>query len=93
MCKKLLGSNNTQATARGEGAVFLQFTCEKFEKQVVKKSLPQEARKLPQASKRQKKLFIHKCSPGRSLWCLLPFYYNIISGIEFIQPMSTLRWQ
>ena len=74
--------------------VFLFFTRENFEKQVVKKSLPQEARKLPQlASRRHKKLFIHKCSPGRSLWCLLPFYYNIISGIEFIQPMSTLRWQ
>ena len=85
---------NTPATARREGAVFLQFTHENFEKQVVKKSLLQEARKLPQlASRRHKKLFIRKCSPGRSLWCLLPFYYNIISGIEFIQPMSTLRWQ
>ena len=94
MRKKLLGSKNTQVTARREGAVFLQFTRENFEKQLVKKSLPQEARKLPQlASRRHKKLFIHKCSPGRSLSCLLPFYYNIISGIEFIQPMSTLGWQ
>lgn len=84
---------NTQATARREGAVFSQFTCENFEKHEVKKSLLSEARKLLQASRRHKKLFIHKCSPGRSLWCLLPFYYNIISGIEFIQPMSTLRWQ
>ena len=61
MRKKLLGSKNMQATARREGVVFLQFTRENFEKQVVKKSLPQEARKLPQASRRHKKLFIHKC--------------------------------
>lgn len=61
MRKKLLGSKNTEATARREGAVFLQFTRENFEKEVVKKSLPQEARKLPQfllASRRHKKLFI-----------------------------------
>ena len=57
MRKKLLGSKNTQATARREGAIFLQFTHENFEKQAVKKSLRQEARKLPLASRRHKKFF------------------------------------
>ena len=50
-----------QATPRREGAIFLQFTRENCEKQVVIKSLLQEVRKLLQASRRHKKLFIHKC--------------------------------
>jgi len=62
---------------------------ENFEMQVVKKSLPQEARKLPQASRSCLYISVH-LEEVCGFRCLL--YYNIISNVEFIQPMSTL-WQ
>ena len=47
------------------------------------KSLPQEATKIA-ASLTKAQEVVYKCSPGRSLWCLSPSYFNII---EFIQPI------
>ena len=83
---------NTQATARREGAVFLQFTRENFEMQVVKNLYRKKLENYckPQEGTRSCLYISVHLEEVCGFRCL--FYYNLISNIEFIQPMSTL-WQ
>ena len=72
-----------------KSAMFLWFICKNFETQEVKNLYRKKLQKLPQASRRHKKLFISTPmnSPGQSLWFFSPFYSNIFCSVEFFQPI------
>ena len=73
-----------------KSAIFLSFICKNFETQEVKNLYRKELQKLPQASRRSKKLFLSTpplYSPGQSLWFFSPFYSNIFCSVEFFQPI------
>ena len=84
--KKLLRFKNTQATARSESAVFFAVYPQELSNARSQKSLPQEAAKITASLKKAQEV-VYKCSPGRSLWCLSPFYFNIICSVEIIKPI------
>ena len=81
--KNLLCRKNTQATARGKSAVFLRFNRKNCETQEVKNLYRKKLQKNTASLKKAQEV-VYRCSPGRGLWCSLPFYSNIICSVEFI---------